>query len=450
MIKLSTSPIKLITLFLLVFAFVAAPGAKSFDLIKLTQKDSHAGQIVALQKLLNANIDVIKQVFEEEWNDNAWQPGMKITYEYKGDRFSQMLVEIYLDGQLARATKMVLTFDGAGDMVEMKVLNDSDGSGNFENSMLDHYTYSNHHMTNSLTQYWENDAWVNMLKAGYQYDGDNMIQELEQQWQDGSWVNERRTTRTYENDLATVNLIEVWENNAWSNLEKTLATYDANGNETESREQNWDGSQWVDMKVITWSYNAQGDVLQELSETSFVGITMKTRDTYTYDSQDSLSEQLTEQWDMGSQSWFNVRQRLFTYKDGALYQELDKKWDGSAFVNDKRDTYSYTTLTRVARKDENPKSVPQNFRLTNYPNPFNPETTIQFNLPQDAKISLAIYDAQGNRVTSLIDAGVFSAGLHSIQWDGTNQRGQSVASGAYFYRLQTNGYIRNGTCTLLR
>ena len=123
----------------------------------------------------------------------------------------------------------------------------------------------------------------------------------------------------------------MWENNAWSNSEKTLATYDANGNETESRQQNWDGSQWTDMKVITWSYNAQGDVLQELSETSFVGITMKTRDTYTYDSQDSLSEQLTEQWNMGSQSWFNVRQCFFTYKDGALYQELGKRWDGSAF-----------------------------------------------------------------------------------------------------------------------
>ena len=79
--------------------------------------------------------------------------------------------------------------------------------------------------------------------------------------------------------------------------------------------------------------------------------------------------------------------------------------------------------------------IPDKFDLfQNYPNPFNPETTIKFQLPQAGEVIVTIYDVYGREVKTLIH-GQWAAGVHSVIWDGTDQRGQGVASGMYFYRI---------------
>ena len=70
----------------------------------------------------------------------------------------------------------------------------------------------------------------------------------------------------------------------------------------------------------------------------------------------------------------------------------------------------------------------------NYPNPFNPTTTIAFSLPEDTRVTLAIYDVNGHRVTTLVD-GVLEAGFKEYRWDGTDSNRRPVGSGVYFYRL---------------
>ncbi len=78
---------------------------------------------------------------------------------------------------------------------------------------------------------------------------------------------------------------------------------------------------------------------------------------------------------------------------------------------------------------------PKAFALgANYPNPFNPETHIPFFLPLPSRVQLEIFDAQGKRVRTLL-AGFLGAGHHSLRWNGTNDRGEAVASGVYLYRL---------------
>jgi hypothetical protein len=72
----------------------------------------------------------------------------------------------------------------------------------------------------------------------------------------------------------------------------------------------------------------------------------------------------------------------------------------------------------------------------NYPNPFNPGTTIKFELPADCTVRLTIYNAGGQRVKTLVDRH-FTAGRYEEYWDGTNDLGQRVSSGIYFYRLET-------------
>jgi len=72
----------------------------------------------------------------------------------------------------------------------------------------------------------------------------------------------------------------------------------------------------------------------------------------------------------------------------------------------------------------------------NYPNPFNPETVIRYHLQESGRIKLAVYDLRGRKIRTLADLQQ-KVGTHSILWNGTNDAGNRVASGVYFYRLTT-------------
>ncbi len=94
--------------------------------------------------------------------------------------------------------------------------------------------------------------------------------------------------------------------------------------------------------------------------------------------------------------------------------------------------------------------VPPRYALMqNHPNPFNPATTISFDLPAKAKVNLKIYDVAGRLVRTLAE-GQWDAGRHSIIWDGRNKLGSIVASGIYFYRLDTPSFQSTKKMVLLR
>ena len=81
-------------------------------------------------------------------------------------------------------------------------------------------------------------------------------------------------------------------------------------------------------------------------------------------------------------------------------------------------------------------AVPDEFGLGhNYPNPFNPETRIRYDLPSAAIVTIAIFDINGKEVRRLLDSENAPAGSFSVVWDGRNALGRPSASGIYFYRL---------------
>ncbi|MGH7595825.1 MAG: FlgD immunoglobulin-like domain containing protein, partial [bacterium] len=84
----------------------------------------------------------------------------------------------------------------------------------------------------------------------------------------------------------------------------------------------------------------------------------------------------------------------------------------------------------------------------NYPNPFNPSTTIRFNLPQAAPVKLAIVNRLGQTVRVLLD-GKIAGGEHVMQWDGLDNDGFSVPSGVYLYRLESGGEVQTRKLILL-
>ncbi|MCH7549036.1 MAG: T9SS type A sorting domain-containing protein, partial [Candidatus Krumholzibacteriota bacterium] len=85
----------------------------------------------------------------------------------------------------------------------------------------------------------------------------------------------------------------------------------------------------------------------------------------------------------------------------------------------------------------------------NYPNPFNPVTTIEYSLGERSHVTLRIYNVAGQLVRTLIDD-VRVAALHTATWDGQNDAGQGVASGVYFYRLQSAGFVQTKKMVLLK
>jgi len=80
--------------------------------------------------------------------------------------------------------------------------------------------------------------------------------------------------------------------------------------------------------------------------------------------------------------------------------------------------------------------IPKHLTLSgNYPNPFNPVTTISFGLPESELVELTIYSISGQRVKTVLNERL-SAGYHRIQWDGMDYSGNKLATGVYIYELK--------------
>lgn len=94
--------------------------------------------------------------------------------------------------------------------------------------------------------------------------------------------------------------------------------------------------------------------------------------------------------------------------------------------------------------------LPSEYELSaNYPNPFNPSTKIDFALPDPQQVKLVIYAVDGRRIATIVDRDL-PAGRHSVTWTGRDDRGETVASGIYFYRIVAGPFSRTCKMTLLK
>jgi len=94
--------------------------------------------------------------------------------------------------------------------------------------------------------------------------------------------------------------------------------------------------------------------------------------------------------------------------------------------------------------------IPKAYALAqNFPNPFNPSTTIRFDMKEKGLVTVKIYDVAGRLVRTLVNE-VKDAGAYSAVWNGRNNGGAAVASGIYFYKMETAGFSATKKLVLLR
>ena len=108
-----------------------------------------------------------------------------------------------------------------------------------------------------------------------------------------------------------------------------------------------------------------------------------------------------------------------------------------------------STLPNVLVGDETIAPVLAGIIHLNYPNPFNPTTTIYFKLEEAGKVNVAIYNIKGQLVRTL-ENGVLAEGSHFLTWDGTDEKGRSLSSGVFLYKIETKSETATGKLLLLK
>ncbi len=112
--------------------------------------------------------------------------------------------------------------------------------------------------------------------------------------------------------------------------------------------------------------------------------------------------------------------------------------------------HSIPVYLQTSVSNDDPSLTPVVTRLEgNYPNPFNPETTISFGLQKAGAVRITLFNLKGQIVRTLVDANL-NAGNHRVVWNGTDNNGRKVTSGLYLYRMDTPGYTKTNKMMLMK
>lgn len=177
-----------------------------------------------------------------------------------------------------------------------------------------------------------------------------------------------------------------------------------------------------------------------------------------------------ERFRVGVSTLPTIVQQGFQYITGANYVEAPVNWteyvydlsayDGQtvyiaircvsndAFIFYVDDFTVHSNGGSVANEDPTIPAI-QTELVGNFPNPFNPETTIRYNVKESTPVTIGIYNLKGQLVKTLVND-VKDAGNHSVVWNGTDNNGRSIASGVYYYKMQAGKFSSTKKMILMK
>ncbi len=152
-----------------------------------------------------------------------------------------------------------------------------------------------------------------------------------------------------------------------------------------------------------------------------------------------MIEELYQTWDEAN--WVKYGKTTYTYDvNNNMSELLRKEWDGSNWVNDWNWTYTYI-ITEIEQITDGIKTYSLS---NNYPNPFNPSTTISYSVPEIEFVTLKVYDVLGNEIAILVNEEK-SIGSYEVEFSGNE-----LPSGIYFYRLQAGSFVETKKMVLMK
>ena len=147
--------------------------------------------------------------------------------------------------------------------------------------------------------------------------------------------------------------------------------------------------------------------------------------------------------EMLDENWLRLHLMFYDQNDYGSYIQGNGPNTGGNLV------YLAVDVDKRTDVDDYLISYPSEKLYPNYPNPFNPTTTIRFDLPKAERANLSIYNIKGQLVKTLVDD-LISAGEHYVTWNGTDNNNNQVGSGVYFYRLTSDSHDESRKMLLVK
>lgn len=206
---------------------------------------------------------------------------------------------------------------------------------------------------------------------------------------------------------------------------------------------------WMDAEIHTTpSYAWDGGMVQmSINDGAWTQITpVGGYPCRTYSNTASPFAANTNVWS-GSIPWSEVTFDLATYSGTARFRFV---FGSDGYVSGEGWYIDDVRLESEFVSNDDNTVTPVTYKLfDNYPNPFNPTTTIGFSIPSAQNVDLVIYNLKGQRVRTLLN-GETPGGTHSVVWDGLDDQGRPVSSGVYLYRLNSGAYIQSRKMMLMK
>jgi hypothetical protein len=354
---------------------------------------------------------------------------------------------------------------------------------------------------------WVDTSWLYLTRTRFTYLPNGKVdQEFEDAfgfsgWEDyNRWQYDYNQSELLENIYGETFNFSAWDSLDWKQLENypdgklkylTRSVYTYPGwypTQREIYEYNVDGqvskqflqqpiseTEWYYTYLFETTYTPSGQVDELLSYVSDTGDsvwTLSYKLAYFYDAGEVEQEVVFSIWNSADSSWLPSSRTINTITDGKITEIKSQANYGSGWEDTERDlleydingnlfvvqsqqywksewlntrlkTYEYDPASSINLKSDLP--VVQEYQLyENYPNPFNPETTIKFNIPKAGLVNLQVYNVLGQSVATLVDKNI-AAGEYSATFNADH-----LPSGIYFYRLQAENYQMTKRMILLK
>ncbi len=285
----------------------------------------------------------------------------------------------------------------------------------------------------TLIHYWQDGKFLNFQRMTTSVDNDGVRTSITEEWDGSKWIEVAKDI--YSSSLSSCILtLYVYVNNKWEPKSRTTTLTDpSTADPIETITEKWTGSNWIyDTKEkFIYKLGEKEQILKYLWNDRINDWNpLGNRKQFEYG---PTGYSVTDQYETANNEWKNTGLKLIYFTDayGNNTEYIMQSWINDNYQNLFRWTYLWDQITSI---DNYSEVVPIEFKLINYPNPFNPVTKIRLSIPEAIYVELSIFDLLGREIVK-ISEGNLDKGEHEFMFNASG-----YASGIYFCNLKSKKY----------